>query len=110
MFTQTANQLGDIYRLSLADRKFEKYISTPFSETQPQLSPDGRWLAYYSSESGRPEVYIQPYPATGERWKASTNGGIEPQWRHDGKELFFLVGNALTAVDIKPAGNSLEIG
>src|SRR6185436_11416377 len=58
----------------------------------------------------RDEVYLQPYPATGERWQVSTAGGTEPEWRGDSKELFFLVGNAIAAVDIKPAGKSLEIG
>jgi Tol biopolymer transport system component len=104
----------DIYQLSLEDRKLTKYIGTPFTEDKANLSPDGRWLAYRSLENGRAEIYLQPYPATGERWQASTAGGDEPEWRGDGKELFFLTGNTLSAVDIKvdskAAAKSVNIG
>lgn len=57
---------------------------------QSEISPDGRWLAYMSDESGSPEVYVEPFPATGARWQISPHGGAEPHWRGDGKELFFL--------------------
>ena len=57
---------------------------------QAEFSPDGRWLAYMSEESGAPEVYVEPFPATGARWQLSPRGGAEPHWRSDGKELFFL--------------------
>jgi Tol biopolymer transport system component/tRNA A-37 threonylcarbamoyl transferase component Bud32 len=105
---------SDIYQFSLEDRKLTKYIATPFTEDKAQLSPDGHWLAYRSTENGKAEIYLQPYPATGERWQVSTAGGDEPQWRGDGKELFFLAGNTLSAVDIKAdiraAGDSVNIG
>jgi hypothetical protein len=57
---------------------------------QSEFSPDGRWLAYMSEESGSPEVYVEPFPSTGARWQISPRGGAEPHWRGDGKELFFL--------------------
>lgn len=57
---------------------------------QSEFSPDGRWLAYMSAESGKPEVYVEPFPATGARWQISTSGGTEPHWRGDGKELLYL--------------------
>ncbi len=57
---------------------------------QSEFSPDGRWLAYVSAESGRPEVYVEPVPATVDRWQVSTNGGAEPHWRRDSGELFYL--------------------
>jgi len=57
---------------------------------QSEFSPDGRWLAYMSEESGAPEVYVEPFPSTGARWQISPHGGAEPHWRADGKELFFL--------------------
>jgi len=57
---------------------------------QAEFSPDGHWLAYMSQESGTPEVYVEPFPATGARWQISPRGGAEPHWRGDGKELFFL--------------------
>jgi eukaryotic-like serine/threonine-protein kinase len=101
---------NDIYHFSLDDRKVTKYIATPFNEDKAQLSPDGRLLAYHSTESTRDEVYLQPYPATGERWQVSTAGGNDPQWRGDGKELFFISGNSIVGADIKTAGKNVEIG
>ena len=81
------------------------YISTRADESQAQFSPDGRWVAYASSESGRPEVYVQPYPATGAKWQVSTMGGEQPRWRRDGKELFFLAPDRrLFAVPIEVPG------
>jgi Tol biopolymer transport system component len=54
------------------------------------VSPDGRWIAYHASDSGRPEVYVQAYPGSGPRYQVSTDGGISPIWRRDGRELFYL--------------------
>ena len=62
---------------------------------QAELSPDGRWMAYTSQESGSPEVYVEPFPATGARWQISTNGGAEPHWRRGGRELLYLSPNGL---------------
>jgi len=107
---QVPGKSDNIYLFTVADRKMEKYLATSFAEDKAHLSPDGRWLAYRSNESGHDEIYLQPFPADGERWQVSTAGGTEPQWRNDGKELFFLAGKALTAVDIKAAGKSVEIG
>jgi Tol biopolymer transport system component len=71
---------------------------------ESEFSPDGRWLAYMSEESGTPEVYIEPFPATGMRWQVSTGGGAEPHWRGDGRELFYVANDAtLTAVDAASA-------
>ena len=58
----------------------------------PEFSPDGRWLAYVSNESGRNEVYVQPYPGPGERHLISTNGGEQPAWSGNGRELFYVQG------------------
>ncbi|MBI1968247.1 MAG: PD40 domain-containing protein, partial [Gemmatimonadetes bacterium] len=58
------------------------------------LSPDGRYLIYTSTESGRPEVYVRPFPNTGAaRWQVSTAGGTEPRWAHSGREIFYRSGN-----------------
>ena len=66
-------------------------VASPFTELSPALSPDGRWLAYSSNESGRNEVYVRPFPNTDAgRWQISSAGGAEPRWSHDGRELFFL--------------------
>jgi Tol biopolymer transport system component len=68
---------------------------------QSEFSPDGRWLAYMSSESGKPEVYVEPFPSTGVRWQVSTQGGAEPHWRGDSKELLYLSADRmLTAVTV----------
>ena len=66
----------------------------------PQLSADGRWLAYASDESGRREIYVQPYPGPGGKWQISTDGGNEPQWNPKGTELFYRSGRKMMAVDI----------
>jgi serine/threonine-protein kinase len=82
----------DIWVLSMADRKTRAVIHTPANEITPEFSPDGRWLAYASNESGRTEVYVQPYPGPGERHVISTNGGEQPAWSGNGQELFYVQG------------------
>jgi serine/threonine protein kinase/Tol biopolymer transport system component len=72
------------------DRKPAALVVTRFKEVDARLSPDGRWLAYASDESGQNEVYIQPYPGPGEKRRVSLSGGSAPAWRGDGKELFYL--------------------
>jgi dipeptidyl aminopeptidase/acylaminoacyl peptidase len=71
--------------------KAEPFLRTPFNVTQPAFSPDGRWLAYSSDETGRLEVYVQPYPGPGGKWQISTGGGTFPMWARNKRELFFLV-------------------
>ena len=66
------------------------FVQTPFVEVRPSFSPDGRWIAYNSSESGRAEVYVQPFPGPGGKWQISTQGGSDPRWSGDGRELFYL--------------------
>ena len=83
------------------DRRPRPVVRTPFVEEYPRLSPDGRWLAYTSSESGRFEVLVQSFPEPGGRTQISTSGGIEPVWSHDGRELFYLNGDAMMAVEIR---------
>jgi len=73
---------------------------TPASELAPMFSPDGRFLAYDSDESGRYEVYVVPYPPTGERWAVSTGGGEEPVWSRDGRELFYRHGDQMLVVGV----------
>jgi serine/threonine-protein kinase len=77
-------------------------IRTPFFEHNADVSPDGRYLAYQSNESGRFEIYVRPFPAVdGARWQVSSAGGTRPVWRRDGRELFYLDGsNVLTAVGV----------
>jgi eukaryotic-like serine/threonine-protein kinase len=85
-------------------------VASPFSELHPAVSPDGRWLAYTSIESGTNEVYVRPFPATtGGRWQVSNGGGLEPRWSSSGRELFYLDGGPhLVAAQIRP-GPSFEV-
>jgi serine/threonine protein kinase/Tol biopolymer transport system component len=82
----------DIWVLSMNDRKTRPVLHTAANEITPEFSPDGRWLAYVSNESGRHEVYVQPYPGPGERHLISTNGGVQPAWSGNGGELFYVQG------------------
>jgi len=83
---------------------------SPFNEIGGRLSPDGRWLAYVSNESGRDEVYVVPHPGPGPKVQITTAGGSVPQWREDGKELFFQGTNqGILAVDVR-AGTTFEVG
>jgi Tol biopolymer transport system component len=78
--------------------------------SSPQFSPDSRFVAYESTETGRSEVYVQTFPAGSGKWQISTNGGIEPRWRGDGKELFYDLGNgAVMAATIEVRNGSLEV-
>ena len=86
-----AESSGDVWVVPMAgDRKPFPFLNTKFAERQPRLSPDGRWLAYTSDESGTPEVYVQEFPEAGRRWRVSTRGGFDPRWRRDGLELLYL--------------------
>jgi len=80
----------DVWLLSIGDRKTRALIHTAANEITPEFSPDGRWLAYVSNESGPHEVYVQSYPGPGERHLISTNGGEQPAWSRDGRELFYV--------------------
>ncbi|MFY9530722.1 MAG: protein kinase [Candidatus Acidiferrales bacterium] len=90
----------DIWVLRLGDRKAQPFLRTPFNESVPRFSPDGRWLAYTSDESGRYEIYVQPYPGPGGKWLISTEGGTEPAWNPNGRELFYRSGDKMMAVEI----------
>jgi serine/threonine-protein kinase len=93
---------SDIWALpSGGDHKPRAVVRTPFAEMYPRLSPDGRWLAYTSDESGRIEVIVQSFPEPGGKTQISTSGGVEPVWSRDGRELFFLNGDAMMAVEIR---------
>jgi serine/threonine-protein kinase len=76
------------------------FLMTPFDERSPRFSPDGKWLAYVSNESGRDEVYVQPFPGPGRKWLISTDGGVDPIWSRDGRELFYRQGEQMMIVVI----------
>jgi dipeptidyl aminopeptidase/acylaminoacyl peptidase len=76
-------------------------LVTPRNESWPMFSPDGRWIAYVSDESGRPQVYVRPYPGPGGKVTVSTDGGGEPVWSRDGRELFYRRGITMFSVPVE---------
>ena len=101
---QTSESGGDIYALSLeGDPQPRPVVKTPGYDGGGQFSPDGRWMAYVSNESGQFEVYLRPYPGPDRKIQVSTQGGTHPKWNRNGKELFYRVGNKMVAVDVSPS-------
>jgi serine/threonine-protein kinase len=100
-FTETHPVIGrDIWLLSVDTGETRPFANSEFKEDEARFSPDGRWLAYVSNESGRDEVYIQPVDGDGARVEASVNGGHSPVWAPDGKELFYVENTSLMSVGI----------
>ena len=115
VYTRAAPTPGtglDIWALPLfGEPKPFPIVQTPFNDVEPRVSPDGKWMAYQSSESGRDEIYITAFPGGGVKWQISSTGGSFPRWRRDGKELFFLDGgDNMTAVDTSASGNTIRPG
>jgi Tol biopolymer transport system component/tRNA A-37 threonylcarbamoyl transferase component Bud32 len=102
---------GDIYAVKRGDTTLVPLLTTAATETAPALSPDGRWLAYASNESGTSEIYVRPFPdvASG-RWQVSLNGGSAPKWANSGRELFYINGAQEMVVTPIRAGSTLEVG
>jgi Tol biopolymer transport system component len=99
----------DLFAVSLSgDRRPLPVVQTEHGEREGRFSPDVRWIAYDSTESGRRDVWIQPFPPTGSKWQISTAGGFSPRWRGDGKELYYVAADGkLMSVAIS-AGSTLE--
>jgi serine/threonine protein kinase/Tol biopolymer transport system component len=115
LFSRTGPQQGANFTIwalpSFGDRKEFVVVKGQFFVDEPELSPDGRWLAYRSAESGKPEVYVIPFGGGSGKWQVSTNGGAFPRWRRDGRELYFLGGDdKIMAAEISRQGVSLGIG
>jgi dipeptidyl aminopeptidase/acylaminoacyl peptidase len=104
-------QAGDVWAVPVAgDKKPVPLLQSPAVEVYPQVSPDGKWLAYQSNETGRTEIYVKPFPEGPGKWQVSTDGGQYPRWRRDGRELFFYFANNIIAAEIRVSGSSLEPG
>jgi len=100
-----------LWTMALAgDRPPARLFDTPFAESAGRFSRDGRWLAYTSVESGAVEVYVAPFPPTGERTRVSSGGAAAPRWGIDGRELFYITGDGrLAAVPVRTTP-SLQVG
>jgi eukaryotic-like serine/threonine-protein kinase len=113
LYQETAASSGsDLWALPLfGDQKPIPLMQSNFNESEGRFSPNGHWFAYLSNESGLPQVYVQNFPPTGGKWMISINGGLQPRWRQDGKELFYYgIDGKLMAVEVKANGNNFEAG
>ncbi|MGE5325739.1 MAG: protein kinase domain-containing protein [Deltaproteobacteria bacterium] len=102
----------DLWALPLfGDRKPFPYLQTQFNEVSGTFSPDGKWVAFESDESGTFEVYISPFPGGGAKWQVSQGGGVQPVWKSDGNALFYIApGSKLMEAGVKTAGSAVQIG
>jgi Tol biopolymer transport system component len=117
-FMERRLQTGyDLWTLPLADMKSdhpkpgkpEPFLVTPFDERTPTISPDGRWLAYMSDESGRYEVYVRPFPVSGGKWQISTGYGTTPVWSRNRKELFYRSGEGMMVASYTTNGEAFVV-
>ena len=116
----TANTGADLWLLPLeGDRKPVLLLGTTFNEGVAAFSPDGRWVAYVSNESGRNEIYVRPFiasangggPALGDgKWQVSKDSGNRPRWRADGKEIIFNFGGAIMSAEVNSSGLGFQPG
>jgi Tol biopolymer transport system component len=109
LYTQTGGKTNqDIWVLSLPEKKPAPFLQTEFVERDGSFSPDGKWIAYTSDESGREEIYVQTFPASGGKWQISDGGGSRARWRRDGTELFYLAPDGrIMAVEVT-AGATIQ--
>jgi len=101
---------GDESVFSFETKKTTPFLNGPYNELTAQISPDGKWIAYASNESGGYEIYVRPFPSGEGQYHLSVNGGYAPRWRKDGKELFFLTARAyrMASVRVDTSGSSLK--
>jgi Tol biopolymer transport system component len=112
LFTSRDPRTGlDVWVMPLmGDSKANALMQTTFDESEARLSPDGRWVAYVSNESGVDQVFVRAFPQTEGKWQVSISGGTNPRWQRDGRELLFVAPDGmLTAVGIE-GGPSFRVG
>ena len=103
----------DVVVMSVADKKTVPWLTTRAAEMLPAFSPDGKWVAYQSDETGQPEVYVRPYPGPGGKWQVSRGGGGIPVWTKNGREIVYVnvaSPDQVKAVEITPAGDTISSG
>jgi Tol biopolymer transport system component len=113
LFAQNpAEKRRDIWVLPLEgdNRKPFPLLQSPFHEISARFSPDGRWVAFVSNETGRDEIYVTRFDQPGEKWRISIAGGTSPCWRRDGKELFFLATDKNVMSVAVRGGDNFEFG
>ncbi|MDX1383240.1 MAG: hypothetical protein R3190_06310, partial [Thermoanaerobaculia bacterium] len=115
LFSHTGSDTGnDLYVLPVAAdgsvSEPEPFLVTPFQEAEGAFSPDARWVAYNSDESGRSEVYVRPFPSGGGKWQISVDGGAQARWAKGGRELLYRKDNTVMAVEIESQGDVLKAG
>ena len=111
LFNSEATEQNALLVLDLGTGTARRFREGSFSDGHGSLSPDGRWLLFESDETGRPEIYVTPFPGPGRTWPVSTDGGRNPDWRQDGREIVFgaLDGRVLAA-PAAPEGDTFRIG
>ena len=101
---------NELWYLSWPERVVKPLLQAKWTVQNAQFSPDGRWMAYASNETGKMEIYVSPFPNGNGKWQVSSGGGQEPRWRQDGKELFYLSADGkMTAVAVT-TGPSVKAG
>ena len=107
VFTDVADSGSwNVWSMTVGDTSSAKpFLTTSFQETAARLSPDGKCIAYNSDETGKIEVYVQSFPAPGSRTLVSADGGRDPVWRNDGRELYYWQSNRLIAATLTTAGS-----
>src|SRR5262249_4613573 len=107
----TARDLWVLEMTGIEQKKPRVLANTTFDERDGQFSPDSRWVAYETNESGRYEIVVQPFREPISKWQVSTGGGLQPRWSPDGKELYYIApGGKLMAASVTPHGTTLEVG
>jgi serine/threonine-protein kinase len=94
----------DIAVLDVSSGRVTPFLNSPFNEQSPEFSPDGRWMAYSSDESKRHEIYVQPFPGPGTKFPVSSEGGIQPLWARNGKQIFYRRQDQVWIVDVRTDG------
>jgi serine/threonine-protein kinase len=113
LFGEPGQPPFDLYMLELgAERNVAPLLNAAYSETNAEVSPDGRWMAYQSDESGANEIYVRPFPNVGNgRWQISTDGGTRPVWARNGREMFYLkLDGTMVAVPINSGHSGFSAG
>lgn len=107
LVTRTNPKTGnDVWMIPLSGGSEQPLLQTSFDERDAEYSPDGRWLSYITNESGEFDIYVQPVPATGRKWRVTPDGGTSPQWSKDSRELFFSYRGHIHVATVSSSGVS----